>query len=85
MFMVHLGSRKHKLCNDQKLFVANINIFVLPIILIIKRYFVKKFRIRLKIPLTPMGVLAPGSAYAGPSAQPPINTSGNLSAQGSAE
>ena len=31
-------------------------------------------------PLAPMGVLAPGSAHAWPSAQPPIDTSGNLSA-----
>ena len=31
-------------------------------------------------PLAPMGVLAPGSAHARPSAQPPIDTSGNLSA-----
>jgi hypothetical protein len=31
-----------------------------------------------KIPLVPMGVLAPGSAHARPSAQPPINTSGNF-------
>ena len=28
-----------------------------------------------------MGVLAPGSAHPRPSAQPPINTSGNFSAQ----
>ena len=33
-----------------------------------------------KIPLAPMGVLAPGSAHARPSAQPPIDTSGNFSA-----
>ena len=33
-----------------------------------------------KFPLAPMGVLAPGSAHARPSAQPPVNTSGNLSA-----
>ena len=26
-----------------------------------------------KFPLAPMGVLAPGSVHAGPSAQPPIN------------
>ena len=31
-----------------------------------------------KIPLTPMGVLAPGSAHARPSAQPPIDVSGNF-------
>ena len=31
-------------------------------------------------PLVPMGVLAPGSAHARPSAQPPIDTSGNFSA-----
>ena len=34
-----------------------------------------------KFPLTPMGVLAPGSAHARPSDQPPINTSGNFLAQ----
>ena len=33
-----------------------------------------------KIPLAPMGVLAPGSAHARPSAQPPIDTSGHFSA-----
>ena len=31
-------------------------------------------------PLAPMGVLAPGSAHARPSARPPIDTSGNFSA-----
>ena len=31
-----------------------------------------------KFPLTPMGVLAPGSAHARPSAQPPIDVSGNF-------
>ena len=31
---------------------------------------------RVKIPLVLMGVLAPGSAYARPSAWPPIDTSG---------
>ena len=31
-------------------------------------------------PLAPMGVLTPGSAHARPSAQPPIDTSGNFSA-----
>ena len=36
---------------------------------------------RLKFPIAPMGVLAPGSAHARPSAQPPIDTSGNFSAQ----
>ena len=30
-------------------------------------------------PLAPRGVLAPGSAHARPSAQPPIDTSGNIS------
>ena len=39
----------------------------------------------MKIPLAPMGVLAPVSAHAGPFAQPPIGTSGNLSARVSAE
>ena len=38
-----------------------------------------------KFPLTPMGVLAPGSAHARPSAQPPIDVSGNFSAHVSAE
>ena len=33
-----------------------------------------------KIPLASMGVLAPRSAHARPSARPPIDTSGNLSA-----
>ena len=33
----------------------------------------------MKIPLAPMGVLAPGSAHARPSARPPIDTSGNFS------
>ena len=33
-----------------------------------------------KNPLAPMGVLAPGSAHARPSARPPIDTSGNFSA-----
>ena len=31
-----------------------------------------------KFPLTTMGVLAPGSAHARPSAQPPIDVSGNF-------
>ena len=31
-----------------------------------------------KFPVAPMGVLAPGSAHARPSARPPITTSGNL-------
>ena len=35
--------------------------------------------------LTLMGVLAPGSAYARPSARPPIETSGNFPAHVSAE
>ena len=38
-----------------------------------------------KILLTPMGVLAPGSAHARPSAQPPITMSGNFPAHVSAE
>ena len=33
-----------------------------------------------KFPLAPMGVLAPGSAHARPSARPPIDTNGNFSA-----
>ena len=35
----------------------------------------------IKFPLVPMEVLAPGSAHARPYALPPINTSGNFSAQ----
>ena len=38
-----------------------------------------------KIPLAPMGVLAPVSAHAGSSAQTPIDTSGNFPARVSAE
>ena len=38
-----------------------------------------------EFPLAPMGVLAPVSAHAGPSAQPPIGTSGNFPARVSAE
>ena len=38
-----------------------------------------------RIPLTPMGVLAPGSSHARPSAQPPINVSGTFPAHMSAE
>ena len=38
-----------------------------------------------KFPLAPMGVLAPVSAHAGPSAQPPIGTSRNFPARMSAE
>ena len=38
-----------------------------------------------KIPLAPMGVLAPVSAHTGPSAQPPIGTSGIFPACVSAE
>ena len=38
-----------------------------------------------QFPLTPMGVLAPESAHARPSAQPPIDTSGNFPAHMSAE
>ena len=38
-----------------------------------------------KFPLAPMGVLAPVSAHAGTSAQPPIGTSGNFPARMSAK
>ena len=38
-----------------------------------------------QIPLAPMGVLAPGSAHARPSAQTPIDMSGNFPAHVSAE
>jgi hypothetical protein len=41
--------------------------------------------ILIRIPLTPMGVLAPGSAHARPSAQPPIDMSGNFPVHVSAE
>ena len=34
---------------------------------------------REQFPLAPVGVLAPGSAHARPSAQPPIDTSGDFS------
>ena len=37
-------------------------------------------RQKIQIPLAPMGVLAPGSAHARPSARLPIDTSGNFSA-----
>jgi hypothetical protein len=41
----------------------------------------KIYSIKVKqIPLTPMGVLAPGSAHVRPSAQPPIDVSGNFPA-----
>ena len=39
----------------------------------------------MKIPLASMGVLAPGSAHVGPSAQPRIGTSGIFPAHVSAE
>ena len=39
----------------------------------------------LKIPLAPRGVLDPVSAHAGPSAQPPLGTSGIFPAYVSAE
>ena len=39
----------------------------------------------IKFPLTPMWVLTPGSAYAWPSARPPINMSGKFSAHMSAK
>ena len=39
----------------------------------------------IEFPLTPMGVLAPGSAHARPSTQPPIDMSGNFPAHVSAE
>jgi hypothetical protein len=42
-------------------------------------------KLREEIPLTPMGVLAPGSAHARPSAQPPIDVSENFPAHMSAE
>ena len=41
--------------------------------------------INIDIPLVPMGVLAPGSAHVGPSAQPPIGISGIIAAGMSAE
>ena len=39
----------------------------------------------IKFPLTPMGVLAPMSVHKGPSAQPPIDVSGNFPASVSAK
>ena len=42
-------------------------------------HWIRSLRIR-KFPLAPMWVLAPGSAHARTSAQPPIETSGNFSA-----
>ena len=45
----------------------------------------KNKKINYQIPLAPMGVLAPVSAHAGHSAQPPIDTSGNFPARVSAE
>ena len=44
-----------------------------------------KITTRGKFPLAAMGVLAPGSAHARPSAQPPIDTSGNFSSHVFAE
>ena len=41
--------------------------------------------VREKFPLMPMGVLAPGSAHARPSAQPPIDVRGNFPARVSAK
>ena len=41
--------------------------------------------IKVKFPLAPMGVLAPGSAHVRPSARPPIDTSGNFTAPMSEE
>ena len=46
----------------------------------IKCYFPGLINHSKKIPLAPMGVLAPGSSQARPSAWPPIDTSGNFSA-----
>ena len=46
---------------------------------------INKKKTKIKFPLTPMGVLAPGSAHARPSAQPPIDMSGNFPAHVSAE
>ena len=43
------------------------------------------FLLHAKILLAQMGVLAPGSAHARPSARPPIDTSGNFPAHVSAE
>jgi hypothetical protein len=50
-----------------------------------KGIFVKPPFKNTKFPLTPMGVLALGSAHARPSAQPPINVSGNFPPHVSAE
>jgi hypothetical protein len=50
-------------------------------------FFLKEYQYidKCKFLLALMGVLAPGSVYARPSAQPHIDTSGNFSAQVSAE
>ncbi len=45
----------------------------------------KQLLANIEIPLAPMGVLAPVSAHAGPSAQPPLGTSGIFPAYVSAE
>jgi hypothetical protein len=43
--------------------------------------FLQKTELYCKFPIALMGALAPGSAYARPSAQAPLDTSGNLWAQ----
>ena len=56
-----------------------------PITRTIKSLNFKMIPITIPIPLAPMGVLAPVSVHAGPSAQPPIGTIGNFPARVSAE
>ena len=67
-----MGHQQNK--KDYKKFIAHFNATLL-----------KQIDKLLNIPLAPMGVLAPVSAHAGPSAQTPIDTSGNFPARVSAE
>jgi hypothetical protein len=74
----HPGNiRPYPLLAKQVCQKVNINKPVLPAKL-------AKNKTRNIFPLVPMGVLAPGSAHARPSARPPINTSGNFPAHVSA-
>ena len=56
-----------------------------PFIYISKWFFTGQIDQLAKFPLTLMGALAPGSAHARPSGQPPIDVSGNFPAHVSAE
>ena len=82
-------SRRPVVCQLSGLFTSEIphpwflgyfTILTLPLVANVK--FQVNFQILniIQFPLAPMGVLAPGSAHARPFAQPPIDTSGNLSA-----